>query len=360
MNKELYYCLSDMSDSQQAAEITRLLDCQVRKASPFEVLQLDIATCAIQDVSRQYRRIALLLHPDKCHLPKASDAFHVAERVYKSISQEVVFHHLKRAYAKQQERLAEEGSSSGGGAAGGGLPNRGGGPLPKSSSFTASGTDGSPSSSLGATGTSQPATTATNSTAFGSLSLLAKEGMSTDAQKAEEIRRLLRCKPTDYFIILDIDPSSCDVSDVNRRYRKAAQALHPDKCQLPHVGDAFIVVERAHKELADEKKLVRFRVAYQMQVKKTAALKAAEAARGPGGGSSGSVGSSSSMEGLTAEERLQKRRKEAIYEQQLESARLAEEAARKRQRKEKEEMEQTALAAELERQRKEWKDLQML
>ncbi|KAK7198605.1 DnaJ domain containing protein [Novymonas esmeraldas] len=325
-------------EAQQTAEIARLLQCEARKASPFDYLQLDIATCELTDVNRQYRRIALLLHPDKCALANATDAFHVAEKVHKSLSQESVFYHLKRAYQRQQDRLAEEGTSAAGGAGGQKRGREG----EATTTTTAAARAGQPPP-----------------IAFGSLSQLAATGLSSDAQKAAEIRRVLTCKATDYFLILDVDPHSCAVADVDRRFRKMAQALHPDKCQLPHVQEAFTVFEKAHKELAEEKKLVRFKVAFEQQRKKEAALAAAATQRGGGGGGGVGAGAFGCEEGLTADERLQKRRVEALRDQQLEAARLGEEAARRRKLKEEKQKEENALSAELERQRKEWGDLQL-
>ncbi|KPI84113.1 hypothetical protein ABL78_6829 [Leptomonas seymouri] len=330
-----------MSEAQQAAEISRLLSCEARKASPFEFLQLDIATCELSDINRQYRRIALLLHPDKCSLPNASDAFHAAERVHKSLSQEPIFYHLKRAFQKQQDRLAEEGESK-----------------PKVSGRT--GAAAGPSSSSSPVGQKRGRETETDPPpiAFGSLTQLASSGLSTDAQKAAEIRRVLQCKATDYFVILDVDPATCTVADVDRRYRRMAQALHPDKCQLPHVDSAFTIFEKAHKELADERKLIRFKVAMEQQRKKEAALKAATAAQsGPGGMGSGT--GESAFSNSTAEERLQQRKMEALRSQQFEAMRLGEEAERRRREKETKEKEDAELAVELERQRKEWNDLQL-
>ncbi|AIN95893.1 hypothetical protein LPMP_080850 [Leishmania panamensis] len=325
-----------MSEVQQAAEIARLLACKARKASPFEFLQLDIATCELADVNRQYRKIALLLHPDKCQLANSTDAFHAVEKVHKSLSQEAIFYHLKRAYQRQQDRLVEEGTSA-----------------------TATGSHSVPAAGA-ATGQkrAREAETALPPIAFGFLTQLATSGLSSDAQKAAEVRRVLQCKASDYFIILDVDPSTCTVADVDRRYRRMAQALHPDKCQLPHVQEAFTVFEKAHKELTDEKKLVRFKVAFEQQRKREAALEAAAAQRGMSGSGTG-TSEFGPEEGLTAEERLQKRRMEALRDQQLEAARLGEEAARRRKLKEEKEKEETALAVELERQRKEWRDLEL-
>lgn len=335
---------SPMSEQEQASEIRRLLDCQHKNSSPFTVLQLDIATCTVGDVNKSFRRIALLLHPDKCKLPHASDAFHVAERVHKSLSQEAVLLHLQRAHQRQKERAEEEGS----------------GGKQSASQKRERDSDGSSGGPRG-TGPSPAAPATAAAIPFGQLSQLAPSGLSSDTQKAAEIARLLRCKPTDYFVILDIDPESCEVADVDRRYRKMAQALHPDKCHLPQVADAFQRFERAHKELADEKKLVRFKVGFQQQRKREAALQAEQARRQQQQqhGTTSWMGHDSQSTDLSPEERLELRKKEAIREQQLEAARLADEALRKKQKREVEEAETAKLASELERQRKEWKELDL-
>lgn len=309
-----------MSEVDQAKEIRRLLDCEQKKLSPFVVLNLDIATCTLDDVNKAFRRIALLLHPDKCKLPRCGDAFHVAEKAHKLLGQEVVLAQLKAADTRRREKEAETKTF---------VPQK-------------------------------PAATKVEEEAavigFGSLTKLATSGMSTEEQKAAEIARVLAAKPTDYFLILDVDPATCEVADVDKRYRRMAQALHPDKCSLPRVNDAFAVFEKAHKELADAKKLVRFKIAFQQQQKKAADLRA-EAARKA---AQPQHHQPSSMGHLTAQERLEIRKKEALREHQLQSARLADEAARKRQKHEQENVEKTDLAADLERQRKEWRDLHMM
>lgn len=71
-----------------AAEIARILSCKPKDY--FAVLGCDIATCAPEDIKQQYKRIVLLTHPDKCPLPKAADAFHVAEGAYNMLKDEKI------------------------------------------------------------------------------------------------------------------------------------------------------------------------------------------------------------------------------------------------------------------------------
>ncbi|ORC86492.1 chaperone protein DNAJ [Trypanosoma theileri] len=191
--------------------------------------------------------------------------------------------------------------------------------------------------------------------------------MGQQEDQADEIRRLLQCAATkaDAFTILQIEAETCELADINRSFRRIVLKVHPDKCTLAKAADAFHIAENAHKLLSNEAVLVRLKIAHQKKKEKEAALKEEASRRQASattmGGSQTMSGVSGSVdeEGLTKEERTRRRRREQIMEQQLEAARLAEEAARKKQRVERETRERAELAAELERQRKEWKDLNL-
>ncbi|EAN85183.1 hypothetical protein C3747_31g59 [Trypanosoma cruzi] len=184
--------------------------------------------------------------------------------------------------------------------------------------------------------------------------------MGGEEEQAEEIRRLLHCAASkaDAFAILELDAQSCALSDINRNFRKIVLKVHPDKCTLTKAADAFHVAENAHKLLSNEAVLVRLKIAHkkkQEREEEEAARRQATASAVGGGGTVGTVDDAN----LSKEERVRLRRREQLVEQQLEAARLAEEAARKKQRVERETRERAELAAELERQRKEWKDLNL-
>ncbi|ESL07391.1 hypothetical protein TRSC58_04919 [Trypanosoma rangeli SC58] len=188
--------------------------------------------------------------------------------------------------------------------------------------------------------------------------------MGGEEEQAEEIRRLLHCAASkaDAFAILRLDAQSCELSDINRNFRKIVLKVHPDKCTLAKAADAFHVAENAHKLLSNEAILVRLKIAHRKK-KEREEEAAAQRQAGPGpvagcGGGGSSVDPTDEAN-LSREERTRRRRREQLVEQQLEAARLAEEAARKKQRVERETKEQAELATELERQRKEWKDLNL-
>ncbi|KAG8341290.1 chaperone protein DNAJ [Trypanosoma vivax] len=190
--------------------------------------------------------------------------------------------------------------------------------------------------------------------------LVSRGPMGLQEEQAEEVRRLLHCGATraDAFAVLQLDPQSCETADVNRNFRRIVLKVHPDKCTLEKAADAFHVAENAHKLLSNEAALVRLKLAYQKKKEREAALAEEEARRKTLVGSS--TGPTAVDEAsLSREERMRRRRHEHMVEQQLEAARLAEEAAQKKKRVERETRERAELSAELERQRKEWKDLNL-
>nr|CCC90590.1 unnamed protein product [Trypanosoma congolense IL3000] len=149
------------------------------------------------------------------------------------------------------------------------------------------------------------------------------------------------------------------MSDVNRSFRRIVLKVHPDKCSLEKAADAFHVAEGAHKLLSNEAAFVRLKIAYEKKKEREAALKE-EAAKRQSRETSGATNSGHSTDpNVSVAERQRRRRHEQMLEQQMEATRLAEEAARKKQRIERETKEKAELASELERQRKQWKDLNL-
>jgi DnaJ family protein C protein 8 len=65
-----------------SAQLKRLLNTNF--ISPYEVLLLNPESTD-EEIKKQYRQLSLLIHPDKCSDPKASDAFHILETAYKTL-----------------------------------------------------------------------------------------------------------------------------------------------------------------------------------------------------------------------------------------------------------------------------------
>ncbi|XP_074557833.1 uncharacterized protein LOC141813749 [Curcuma longa] len=64
--------MSEVSEVERDNEVTRILSCF--KLNPFEHLNLSFES-SVDDVKKQYRRLSLLVHPDKCKHPQAKEAF---------------------------------------------------------------------------------------------------------------------------------------------------------------------------------------------------------------------------------------------------------------------------------------------
>jgi DnaJ family protein C protein 8 len=52
--------------------------------NPYDVLQLD-ATATEEEIKKQYKAFAMVLHPDKCKDPRAKDAWHTVEQAQKTL-----------------------------------------------------------------------------------------------------------------------------------------------------------------------------------------------------------------------------------------------------------------------------------
>lgn len=290
------------------------------RLNPFDVLNIreeDIAGLTTEEVTRQYRRLARLLHPDKCDHPDATAVFHLLEKSYQMLRQESVLSQLQRAAARRQEEAAKQQSAS---------RKRG-----------------------------REAEAEAEAPPLGSRSHLPLQGNTAacrDEAKQAEIDRILELRQNDYFGVLDVDPEKEEAGEssearITKRYRRMAQALHPDKCPLPRAAEAFTRIERAYQELKDANKYIRFKVAFQQQKRKAEALKAARW----GGGARGTAAGGGPPR--TMEERLAL----AQRERELEAIRLASEAAHRRKAEEAAAAERAKIMATLQQQRQEWNDL---
>ena len=52
--------------------------------NPYDVLQLDVLATD-DDIKKQYRSFALIVHPDRCKDPRSKDAWHAVEQAHKTL-----------------------------------------------------------------------------------------------------------------------------------------------------------------------------------------------------------------------------------------------------------------------------------
>ncbi|XP_047952660.1 dnaJ homolog subfamily C member 8-like [Salvia hispanica] len=91
---------SEVSEVERDNEVSRILSCF--KLNAFEYLNLPF-TSSVEDVKRQYRKLSLLVHPDKCKHPQAKEAFGALAK-----AQQLLLDQQERDYILNQVNAARE------------------------------------------------------------------------------------------------------------------------------------------------------------------------------------------------------------------------------------------------------------
>ncbi|KAG6415207.1 hypothetical protein SASPL_122612 [Salvia splendens] len=91
---------AEVSEVERDNEVSRILSCF--KLNAFEYLNLPF-TSSVDDVKRQYRKLSLLVHPDKCKHPQAKDAFGALAK-----AQQLLLDQQERDYILNQVNAARE------------------------------------------------------------------------------------------------------------------------------------------------------------------------------------------------------------------------------------------------------------
>ncbi|KAL1558273.1 J domain-containing protein spf31-like [Salvia divinorum] len=91
---------AEVSEVERDNEVSRILSCF--KLNAFEYLNLPF-TSSVDDVKRQYRKLSLLVHPDKCKHPQAKDAFGALAK-----AQQLLLDQQERDYILNQVNAARD------------------------------------------------------------------------------------------------------------------------------------------------------------------------------------------------------------------------------------------------------------
>ena len=95
----------EIDQSKIKAQIDRLLTFKdVTFIDPFDILNISYNSTEEQ-IKRKYRSTAMLIHPDKCTLPDASDAFHILEKAYKFLINPETKYNFKNILSTAKERV---------------------------------------------------------------------------------------------------------------------------------------------------------------------------------------------------------------------------------------------------------------
>ncbi|KAH7561314.1 hypothetical protein JRO89_XS10G0210500 [Xanthoceras sorbifolium] len=91
---------AEVSEVERDNEVARILSCF--KLNPFEYLNLPF-DASLDDVKKQYRKLSLMVHPDKCKHPQAKEAFGALAKAQQLLSDE-----QERDYVLTQVNAAKE------------------------------------------------------------------------------------------------------------------------------------------------------------------------------------------------------------------------------------------------------------
>ncbi|KAL1362705.1 hypothetical protein HN51_010929 [Arachis hypogaea] len=91
---------AEVSEVERDNEVLRILSCF--KLNPFEYLNLPFDS-SIDDVKKQYRKLSLMVHPDKCNHPQAKEAFGALAK-----AQQLLLDQNERDYLLSQVNSAKE------------------------------------------------------------------------------------------------------------------------------------------------------------------------------------------------------------------------------------------------------------
>lgn len=91
---------AEVGEVERDNEVIRILSCF--KLNPFEHLNLPFDS-SVDDVKKQYRKLSLMVHPDKCKHPQAKEAFGALAK-----AQQQLLDQQERDYILSQVKAAKE------------------------------------------------------------------------------------------------------------------------------------------------------------------------------------------------------------------------------------------------------------
>lgn len=109
---------ADIKDVDRENEVNRILG--AFKLNPFEALGLRFDKGTEDSIRRQYRKVSLAVHPDKCSHPRAKDAFEIVGNAQKDLLNEekrktldFLLSHAKEEVLKEWKKAAKKDAAMG-------------------------------------------------------------------------------------------------------------------------------------------------------------------------------------------------------------------------------------------------------
>ncbi|CXJ11116.1 DnaJ protein, putative [Plasmodium berghei] len=86
-------------------EINRILS--NKNSSPFEILGIH-QNINIDIIKNRYRQLSILIHPDKCKLEKANEAFHILNTAYEDLKRDGIKEQYKSVYEVAKKNIVKK------------------------------------------------------------------------------------------------------------------------------------------------------------------------------------------------------------------------------------------------------------
>ncbi|KAG9444120.1 hypothetical protein H6P81_015460 [Aristolochia fimbriata] len=83
--------------------------------------------------------------------------------------------------------------------------------------------------------------------------IVAEAETANEAERFEEVTRIMECEADSPYDVLGVNHKMA-VDNIKKRYWKLSLMVHPDKCSHPQAHQAFIILNKAFKELQDPEK----------------------------------------------------------------------------------------------------------
>ncbi|XP_010415069.1 PREDICTED: transcriptional regulator ATRX homolog [Camelina sativa] len=83
--------------------------------------------------------------------------------------------------------------------------------------------------------------------------VVAEVASSNEAERFEEVTRIMEAEPDSPYDVLGVNHNMA-ADNMKKRYWKLSLLVHPDKCSHPQAQEAFILLNKAFKELQDPEK----------------------------------------------------------------------------------------------------------
>ncbi|SBT46939.1 DnaJ protein, putative [Plasmodium ovale wallikeri] len=94
-----------MNKGDAEKEITRIL--ANKNSSPFEIFDLH-EEINMDIIKSKYRRLSILIHPDKCKIEKANEAFHILNKAYEDLKKDDIKEQYKTVYETAKKNIIKK------------------------------------------------------------------------------------------------------------------------------------------------------------------------------------------------------------------------------------------------------------